>query len=136
MPLYQTALPDGWTQDDVAAVAAAQGVVFQGVSNKAGTVSLICFDEQPANVVASWQAACAGSPPSTPQRTRAALEDQLASAMAAMQQIIDTPDIAAGTLTTAQLSNAVRQLQTAVKAEARLLRRILRVMRADYTGAD
>lgn len=31
---------------------------------------------------------------------------------------------------------AVRSLQTAVKAEARLLRRIVRVMRSDYTGTD
>jgi hypothetical protein len=87
-------------------------------------------------LVALWSAAVGTPGQVTPWQNQTAIEQQLAAAMAAMQTILDTADIPAGTLTTAQVSNHVRALQTAVKAEARLLRRLVRAIRADYTGSD
>lgn len=70
------------------------------------------------------------------QQNQTTVREQLANALATLQTIIDSPDPAAGTLTSAQLSNAVRSLNTAVKALARHERRLIRLALADYTGSD
>jgi HPt (histidine-containing phosphotransfer) domain-containing protein len=137
MALYSHPLPAGWGQNDAHAVAAAVGLTVDGSSVKpAGTINLICLTDQDPSLVAAWRAALTGSPPQTARRIAETLDQALAAAMAAMQQIVDAPDLAAGTLTAAQLSNACRSLQTAVKVEARLLRRLVRHVRGDMTGSD
>ncbi len=64
------------------------------------------------------------------------VRDQITAAMDGLANIIASPDLAAGTLTAAQLSNAARQLQSAVKLEARTLRVIIRRLMNDYSGTD
>jgi len=83
MPLYSTPLPAGWTQNDVAAVALAQGLAFDGVNLTNGTVNLICTTARDAATVAAWQAACTGTPPTTPERVKATLTDRAVQALTA-----------------------------------------------------
>lgn len=70
------------------------------------------------------------------QANTQAVQDRLDAALAGMQAIIDTADLAAGTLTSAQLSTAARQLQTAVKTEARLLKNVVRYLRSTFDSVD
>lgn len=63
-----------------------------------------------------------------------ALPDLLRNAMAAMQAIIDTPDVAFANIANAQV--AMRNLQAQVRQEARLLRRLIRLAVGDLTGTD
>lgn len=86
--------------------------------------------------LAELQAAVAAAPDDNSQANQSTINDRLDQALAAMQTIIDTPDLAAGTLTAAQLSTAARQLQTAAKAEARLLKNVVRHLRATYNAVD
>lgn len=75
-------------------------------------------------------------PPSTEEANAATVGQQLDAALANLSAIIDTADLPAGTLTAAQLSNAVRQLQTAVKVLARNQRRLIRWGLNRFDGAD
>jgi hypothetical protein len=138
--MIELLLPATGDLRDVAWVAYANGlpVADRVVLTADNRVQFFYRDGDPAVNVAALQSAVDATPrpPNAPWRIERTLEDALATSMAAMQQIIDTADIPAGTLTTAQLSNHVRALQTAVKAEARLLRRLVRAVRADYTGSD
>jgi hypothetical protein len=58
----------------------------------------------------------------------------LAQALADLQAILDANDPAAGTLTAAALSNAVRHLSTAVKTLALIEKRTVRYLTGDFTG--
>lgn len=87
--------------------------------------------------IADLETILASHQPSPSDSERAStLVDLLAQGMTALQTILDSTDIPAGTRTTAQLSNDVRALQQAIKAEARVLRRVLRLIRADFNGTD
>lgn len=70
------------------------------------------------------------------QANQRTVGDRLDQALANMQQIIDATDLPAGTLTAAQLSTAARQLQTAVKAQARLLKNLVRQARSTFDQVD
>lgn len=135
MEMYTGTLPDGWTQTDGAFAATAAGLTPAGVNVTGRTITLICKTAQPAAAVAAWQASLTGTPPTTPARTAEQIDQALADAMARMQQIADWTALPAGTLTAAQLSDAARTNQTATKAIAATVRRIIRVMRADFDGA-
>lgn len=63
-----------------------------------------------------------------------AVSDAVTAAAAAMQAIIDTPAPNIGNV--AQAQTAIRALQTQVKDEARLIRRLIRLAVEDYTGTD
>jgi len=109
-------------------------------ANEAVTELVWRYNVDPAPSAATlnaWRAAVADPTlPAAPWQNADTIDQRLAAAMAALQQIIDAADIAPGTLTAAQLSNAVRALQAAVKTEARALRRIIRHVRGDLTGSD
>lgn len=66
-------------------------------------------------------------------RTRE-ISEGLTQGLAAMQQIIDTPDVTFSNLAGAQ--TAMRQMQMAVKAEARQLRRLTRLALGLLDGSD
>ena len=62
------------------------------------------------------------------------LHDLVRQAMVGMQAIIDSPQVTFTTL--AQAQTQMRQLQAQVKDEARVLRRMLRLLLGDFTGTD
>lgn len=68
------------------------------------------------------------------QTNRAAIEDGVGQGLAAMQQIIDAPQVTFSNLSQAQA--AVRDIQTAVTAEARQLRRLTRLALNLLDGTD
>lgn len=70
----------------------------------------------------------------TAQVVEVTLHDQARAAMATLQAIIDSPQVTFTTL--AQAQTQMRQLQTQVKDEARLLRRLVRLAVSDLTAAD
>lgn len=61
-----------------------------------------------------------------------AIDGLMVQAMNAMQNIIDTPDVAFANVAAAQ--TAMRQLQQQVRQEAQLLKRVIRKLRNDYSG--
>lgn len=124
------------TQDGVGHVA----------TGGAGSVAVYLPDPQPSDAaLGAWRADVAAHVPvsPTPEETAAAavanestLRQQAELGLAQLQAIIDAADPAAGTLTTAQLSNAVRQLTAAVKTEARIQRRLIRLAISKLDGTD
>lgn len=134
METYSGTLPDGWTQNDGAFAARAAGLAFDGVNVTGATITLMCRAAQPAATVGAWQAALTGPPPATPARIADDIDAALAAAMTRLAAIIDAPAPSSGTLTAAQLSDAVRALSGAVKDLARVQRRTLRVVRGDLDG--
>lgn len=62
------------------------------------------------------------------------VRSDLAAAMTSMQTIIDTAQVSF--TTTAAAQTAMRALQTQVKDEARLLRRLVRAVVEDYSGTS
>lgn len=90
---------------------------------------------QPRGEVRCGSTACIPPVP-IEQANERTVADQLAATLASLQAIIDAADPAAGTLTAAQLSNAVRSLTTAVKTLARGERRLIRYAVRDFTGSD
>jgi len=77
---------------------------------------------------------------------RRTIDTALTNALAELQAIIDAPavvEVPAGTMTTAQLSNAMRSMRDAVQANragaqriAATLRHTIRYARGDYDGVD
>lgn len=68
------------------------------------------------------------------QVNRTAIEDGLRQGLETMQQIIDAPEVTFTNLAGAQ--TAMRQIQTAIKAEARQLRRLTRLALGLLSGSD
>lgn len=66
--------------------------------------------------------------------TRTSIESGLTDGLAALQQIIDAPQVTFSNL--AQAQTAVQQIQTAVTAEARQLRRLSRLALGLLDGTD
>lgn len=64
------------------------------------------------------------------------VRERVAQALATLQTIIDTPNIPAGALTGAQLSNVARGNQSQVKDIARILRGVIRLTVGDFTQTD
>lgn len=104
------------------------------------------FENGPTDAtVTAWRADVAAHVPQHPTPEEVVLTAQtneqallaLADAgLAQLQAIIDAADPAAGTLTTAQLSTAVRTLTSAVKTEARIQRRIIRLAIGKLDSTD
>lgn len=67
--------------------------------------------------------------------TEQQIKDALDIAIAGMEALIGTANIPSGTRTTAELSNYCRELQAAVKDEARAIRRLAKYVRGDFTGS-
>lgn len=109
------------------------------VDNGDGTRSLAVYLEAAANggIITGWRTDVLGavySPDPTPGN-QAFIVKALADAIVDMQAILDTADIPTGTtLTAGVLSNVVRQLQSQVKAEAQVLKRLARYVIGDFTG--
>lgn len=70
----------------------------------------------------------------SPAANRATIEQQLTQGLAALQSIIDAPDVTFSNL--AQAQTAMRQVQAAVKANARQLRRLTRLALGLLDAAD
>lgn len=70
------------------------------------------------------------------QANERTIRDLAEAGLAQLQAIIDTADPAAGTLTAAQLSTAVRSLSASVKTLARIDRRMIRLALARFDGTD
>lgn len=140
--IYTATLPAApYRPDDIVFASVQSGIPRPDVVNHdAGQVEFVYYTDPglSAGAVSAWRTLIASNPQpaDAPWRVRDTIEQQLGAAMVAMQQIIDAPDLAGGTLTAAQLSNAARAQQTASKAMARLLRRMLRQLRGDLTGSD
>lgn len=66
----------------------------------------------------------------------AAIVTGLAQAMATLSTIIDAPAPANGTMSTAVLSAHVRDQAAAIRALARIQRRLIRYMFGAFDGAD
>lgn len=90
---------------------------------------------QPRGEVRCGSAACIPAVP-IEQANETTVAEQLRNALGTLTTIIDAADPGAGTLTGIQLSNAVRSLNTAVKALARIERRLIRHAVRDFTGSD
>lgn len=97
----------------------------------------------PTYVAPGWTTADGGQtwtsgtlPVPIEQQNQTTVEEQLRAALGTLDTIINAAAPGAGTLTSAQLSNAVRSLDTAVKLLARGERRLIRRALADYTGSD
>lgn len=82
----------------------------------------------------TWTSGTLPVPPE--QANQQTVADQLRQALNALQSIVDAAAPPAGTLTTAQLSNAVRALDASVKTMARAERRLIRNAVQDYTASD
>lgn len=82
----------------------------------------------------------------TAQTNRTAIDDAITAALAELQQIVDFPAVGAvpdGTMTTAQLSNVMRAMRTAVQENrtgvqrvAATLRQTIRLVRGDFDGIN
>lgn len=121
------------TQRDAEWLARQAGIQVVGANSFGGTITLFCRTEPTLMQVSAWQAAVAANPipADAPWNVDEDNHQRLGQALANLQQIIDAADINNGTLTTAQLSKALRDLQSQVKTEARILRRIIRRLRND-----
>lgn len=80
------------------------------------------------------------------QANRSTIDAEITAALNRLQTLINAPAVAEvppGTLTTAQLSNIARQTRDAVQQNragaqdvARVLRRLIRLVRGDFDGTD
>lgn len=68
------------------------------------------------------------------EANRATIEQQLVQGLAALQQIIDAPDVSFTTL--AQAQAAMRQMQAGMRAQARQSRRLTRLALGLLDAAD
>lgn len=133
------ALPSGVTSRDVRALTASRwpSVIDVNEVEDNGVRHAAAYLPDNVSDVPQWRTDVAASvplPPPVEETNTATIDARLATALAGLQTIIDTPAVTFTNLTGAQ--TAMRQLQSQVKDEARVLRGLIRLRLGRLDAAD